>query len=26
MATAMSPNDNFYTADDDMRLEIFCLI
>ncbi|CAF5007749.1 unnamed protein product [Rotaria socialis] len=26
MATAMPPNDNFYTADDDMRLEIFCLI
>ncbi|CAF2088695.1 unnamed protein product [Rotaria magnacalcarata] len=26
MATAISPNDNFYTADDDMRLEIFCLI
>ncbi|CAF4911878.1 unnamed protein product, partial [Rotaria magnacalcarata] len=26
MATAISPNDNFYAADDDMRLEIFCLI
>ncbi|CAF4267783.1 unnamed protein product, partial [Rotaria magnacalcarata] len=26
MATAISPNDNFYAADDDMRLEVFCLI
>ncbi|CAF4621580.1 unnamed protein product, partial [Rotaria magnacalcarata] len=26
MATAVSPNDNFYAADDDMRLEIFSLI
>ncbi|CAF1147444.1 unnamed protein product [Rotaria magnacalcarata] len=26
MATAISPNDNFYAADDDMRLEIFSLI
>ncbi|CAF5041393.1 unnamed protein product, partial [Rotaria magnacalcarata] len=26
MATAISPNDSFYAADDDMRLEVFCLI